>query len=322
MSRKTVLKMLLVAGCLLLAYWVSTYFFAYTDDAWLTTDILRIAPRVAGHVQSVEVKDNQRVKVGQVLARIDPAPFIMRVRAAEAELEQARAKYHLQQSTLQAARDELDQTGSALDLASAEEKRFRELLSAKAISQQAYDVKNDSMREARDRHKATGSQVDMASQSVKAHALEVAALEAALDLAEYNANHTVMAAPVNGFITALDIKPGDWAQIGEPIMAVVSDQDWRVLANYREQLVRHIRPGARVVVYLDNYPWHLFEGVVQGVAHGVSRDPVEEKLLPYVEPKTDWIRLSRRFPVRVEFKDGPPDLRLLSGSDARTVVFY
>lgn len=322
MTRKTVFKLLLGALGLLLAYWASTYAAAYTDDAYLETDILRIAPRVDGHIQAVQVQDNQRVERGQTLATIDPTPFKLKVLDAKARLAQALGKMRQQNSTLQAAKAVSEATSSALDLATATEKRYQALIRKKVIARQAYDEKHDAFKEARDRHRTSLAKVEEAFRALEAQAMQAAAIRAELGMALYNANHTVLHAPVDGFVTALDIKPGDYASVGEPIMAVVSDEDWRVVANYREQLVRHIQPGQKVVVHLDNYPWRLFEGEVQGVAHGVSREPAPEMLLPYVEPKTNWIRLSRRFPVRIHLMDRPPDLRLLSGSDVRTLVVY
>jgi membrane fusion protein, multidrug efflux system len=322
LTRKTVLKLLLAALGLLLAYWASTYIAAYTDDAYLTTDIIRVAPRVPGHVQSVEVADNQRVAKGQTLAVIDPTPFRLRVKNAQAQLAQASSQLSLQNSALESAKAKLDEAASARGLAATTAKRYKDLIQSKAIAQQAYDEIEAALKEAMDRSQAAQAEVNEAAKAVEAHAMDVAAAKAELDLAQYEANHTVLYAPVDGFVTALNIKPGDYAKVGDPLMAVVSDVDWRILANYREQFVRHIQPGQKVIVHLDNYPWRLFAGVVQGVAHGVSRDPAPGKLLPYVEPTTNWIRLSRRFPVRIHLTDRPPDLRLLSGSDARTVVIY
>ncbi len=322
MSRKTVYKLLLACLVLLLLYWASTYFAAYTDDAYLTTDIVRIAPRVEGHVQTVDVKDNQRVAKGQVLATIDPEPFRLRVENAKARLDQARSQLSLGQSALDSARARLDEASAALELAAATQKRYSGLIKEKAIAQQAYDEIDSALKEATDRRQEAQAGVNEAARSIEGRAMDVAAARAELDLARFDLDHAALYAPVDGFITALNIKPGDYAKAGQGIMAVVSDVDWRVIANYREQLVRHIRPGQRVIVHLDNHPWRLFSGVVQGVARGVSREPDPGKLLPYVEPTTNWIRLSRRFPVRIEFERRPEDARLLSGSDARVLVIY
>jgi len=322
LTRKTVLKLLLAALGLLLLYWASTYVAAYTDDAYLVTDVIRVAARVQGHVQSVDVADNQRVSKGQILATIDPTPFKLRVQNAQAQLAQASSQLSLQDSALQSAKAKFDEAASAQTLAATTAGRYADLIKNKAIAQQAYDEVQDALKEATDRRQSAQAEVNEAAKSVEAHSMDVAAAKAELDLARYDADHTMLYAPVDGFVTALNVKPGDYAKVGDPFMAVVSDVDWRVMANYREELVRHIKPGQKVVVHLDNYPWRLFTGVVQGVSHGVSRDPAPGLLLPYVEPTTNWIRLSRRFPVRIHLTDRPSDLRLLSGSDARTVVVY
>jgi multidrug efflux system membrane fusion protein len=83
-----------------------------------------------------------------------------------------------------------------------------------------------------------------------------------------------------------------------------------------------MRVGHTAWVWLDAYPWHLHRAVIQGVARGISRDQTERKLLPYVAPTTDWIRLERRFPVTLVLQDQSPDIPLHMGSDARTVIFY
>ena len=72
---------------------------------------------------------------------------------------------------------------------------------------------------------------------------------------------------------------------------------------------------------LKGGPWHLHRARIAGIARGISRDPEAEKLLPYVAPTTDWIRLQRRFPVTLVLEDPPPGLKLYMGADARTLIF-
>jgi multidrug efflux system membrane fusion protein len=72
---------------------------------------------------------------------------------------------------------------------------------------------------------------------------------------------------------------------------------------------------------LDSRPWRLYRAKIGGVARGISRDPIPNKLLTYVAPTTDWIRLQRRFPVTLTLVDPPPNLSLFMGADARVVIF-
>jgi multidrug efflux system membrane fusion protein len=85
--------------------------------------------------------------------------------------------------------------------------------------------------------------------------------------------------------------------------------------------LRKFTIGGEAWVWLDSQPWRLHRARIAGIARGISRDPDAEKLLPYVAPTTDWIRLQRRFPVTLTLVDPPPDLNLFMGADARTVIF-
>jgi membrane fusion protein, multidrug efflux system len=73
-------------------------------------------------------------------------------------------------------------------------------------------------------------------------------------------------------------------------------------------------------VWLDSQPWRLHRAKIAGIARGISRDPAPERLLAYVPPTTDWIRLQRRFPVTLTLVDPPPDLKLYMGADARVLI--
>jgi membrane fusion protein, multidrug efflux system len=83
-----------------------------------------------------------------------------------------------------------------------------------------------------------------------------------------------------------------------------------------------MKVGQNAWVWLDTYPWQVHRATVQGIARGVSRDQGDRKLLPYVSPTTDWIRLQRRFPVTLVLQEQSPEIILHMGADARTLLFY
>jgi multidrug efflux system membrane fusion protein len=107
-----------------------------------------------------------------------------------------------------------------------------------------------------------------------------------------------------------------------PLIGLVDAHAWRIFANYKESVIRHMQVGHTAWVWLDAYPWHIHRARIQGIARGISRQQTERKMLPYVEPTTDWIRLERRFPVTLVLQDLDPEVVLHMGSDARTVIFY
>lgn len=322
MGRKTLFSLLLAVVLVFVAYWISTYFMAYTDDAFVTTSLVRITPQVSGHIVELPITDNQFVRKGDLLLAIDPQPFQLQVDRHQAELDAAQAKLVWLTSQIDHAAATVSKAQSALNLARLTEARKRALLAARTIAQQEYDEEVAKRKAAEDDMAAAQAALVESRDACQAQEPVIKAARAALDSARYALDQTSIHAPRNGFVTPLRVKPGDYAKEGEPVVGLVSNEDWHLMANYHEYLVRHMEPGQRVLVYLDGHPWRLFQGKVHSVSRGVSRIPDAGKLLPYVEPKTNWIRLPRRFPVRIELTDPPADLRLHMGADARTLVVY
>jgi multidrug efflux system membrane fusion protein len=119
------------------------------------------------------------------------------------------------------------------------------------------------------------------------------------------------------------LRVGDQAVANQPLIGLVDAHAWRIIANYKESVIRHMQVGHTARVWLDAYPWHVHRAYIQGIARGINRRQTPNTLLPYVEPTTDWIRLERRFPVTLLLQDDPdPDATLHMGSDARTLITY
>jgi multidrug efflux system membrane fusion protein len=154
------------------------------------------------------------------------------------------------------------------------------------------------------------------------HEATINAIDAEIPALQWQLDQTKIRAPVDGTITNLTLRVGDQAVMNTPLIGLVDAHAWRVLANFKEDVIRHIRVGSLAWVWLDAHPWHLYRAKAQGIARGISRQPTPGPLLPHVAPTTDWIRLQRRFPVILELQDSRPDLVLHMGSDARALIIY
>jgi multidrug efflux system membrane fusion protein len=141
-------------------------------------------------------------------------------------------------------------------------------------------------------------------------------------LADWRLSRTRVFAPVDGYVNHLTLRPGDLASSARPAIGIVDAHAWRVEANLKEYYLRHLHPESPVWVWLDTQPWRLYRARVQGVAHGISREPGESLLAPYVSPTVNWIRLQRRIPVRLDLIDPPPPADLYMGADARVLALY
>jgi multidrug efflux system membrane fusion protein len=324
LARSRLRRVLTVGGTLLFLFilWETvTYFVAYTDDAYVRSDLVAVAPEITGPVIAVHVVDNQTVKKGDPLLTIDPVPFQLDVNQRQAQIDEAAALLKVSKEQLTTAKAALDSATSAHTYAAQEQARFADLARTSYAPRAELDKWNDELR--RSEAEMTISQVAI----LKAQT-NIAAQQAALDLAkadmataQWRLSKTQIVAPTDGAITNLTVRVGDTGTVNIPMIGIVDANAWRIMANYKQYYVRSFKVGGEAWVWLDSSPWHFHRAKITGIARGFSRSPQEPMLLPYVAPTTDWIRLQRRIPVTIVLIDPPPDGLLFSGADARTIIF-
>ncbi|MGY5809734.1 HlyD family secretion protein [Rhizobium sp. LEGMi198b] len=306
---------LVVGIASLLALWavwqVLTSFVAYTDDAYVTTNFVTVAPQVTGVIVSVDIANDREVRRGDLLAVIDKLPFQLVVDQRKAAVQEAAANHKLADDERKAAQDRLTAATTALQQAGNDQKQVALTAADRGAAQQRAATEQAAAREA----------VDKASRSVASQDAVVAQAQAALALAEWQLSQAEIRAPVDGTVNNLSLSVGDTASAGKALVGIVDAAGWRIVANYKENYIRKLEPGKAAWVWLDTHPWRLYRARIEGVSRGISRGPDEDGILPYVAPTTDWIRLRRRFPVTFKLVDPPSDLTLYMGSDASTLIF-
>lgn len=303
-------------------WWGSTYIFAYTDDAFLTSDIVSITPEVSGPIAAVHVTDNQRVTRGTPLFNIDPAPFDLALQQARAEEARAEAQLPVDQAQVQALSAEKESADAATRLAEANLKRDTPLTKSGYVSAQAFDRTRTTYEQSVAQQHQMEAAYQKALGALRLDQAAVASAHAARLLAEWRLSRTKIAAPVDGYVTHLTVRTGDMVSPSQPAVAVVDGAAWRVVANYKEYYLRHLRPGHTAWIWLDSHPWRLYRARIQGIAHGISRERGGDTLVPFVSPTVNWIRLQRRIPVRFTLLESPGDDQLFMGADARVIVIY
>ena len=189
-------------------------------------------------------------------------------------------------------------------------------------SRQGLDVLTAKVQEAQAELADAQAAVAKAQQMLALHQATVAAISTEIAYLQWQLEQTKLLAPTDGTITQLILRVGDQAVENKPLLGLVDAHAWRIYANYKESVIRHMTTGHTAWVWLDTYPWHFHRATIQGIARGISREQGDRKLLPYVAPTTDWIRLERRFPVTIVLQDQDPGIVLHMGADARTLIFY
>ena len=285
-----VLGLLVATGA---AYGVRTMSFfdhhASTDDAQIDGHVDPVIPQVGGYVTRVLVKDNEPVRAGQVLVKIEPGDYQARMEMANASLASAVA-------SLAAARADEEVSRTADRKAATDLARYRPLRAEGGISQQQFD---DAQAAAEEAH----ARLDAAAKQVAAAAAQVAQKRADLDLARLQLSYTTVTAPVAGTVSKKSVEPGQMVQAGQALLSIVQDRDVWVVANYKETQLTHMRPGQPVEVEVDAYPGVRFQGRVESIA---SATGARFALLPPDNATGNFTKVVQRVPVKIVLT-GPPD---------------
>jgi multidrug resistance efflux pump len=320
--RRRVLLLLLATGLVLGLWWVSGYVIAYTDDAYVDSDVVQLAPEVAGPIEAMHVSDNQWVKRGVILFSIDPTPFRLQLQHAVAQEAEARAQLPIDEAAIESLRAQVEAADEATRLATINLGRATPLTKLGFASKQTYDNSQTAQEQSVAQERNAEATLEKAQQTLQFHQVALATSHAARLYAEWRLSRTDVRAPVDGQITNLTLARGDTVSPSHPALAIVDASAWRIIANYKEYYLRQLPPGRQVWVWLDTSPWHLYRARIQGIAHAISRNQGVSTLVPYVSPTVDWIRLDRRIPVRLQLIDPPPPQNLFMGTDARVFALY
>jgi multidrug resistance efflux pump len=318
-------RVLLVLSGIVVAlgfYWASGYFFAYTDDAYVTSDLVSIAPYISGRIVSVSVSDNQTVTKGTLLAEIDPQPFQLALAEKVAKRAEAEARLAVDHEAIKSSKAARDEAVAKEKLASDNLRRATPIAASGFLSRQALEEAATKQRDAQAALADAEDTVAQAHQTLLLHEASVATITAEIAYLQWQLDQTKLLAPTDGTITNLTLRVGDQAVANTSLIGLVDAHAWRIFANYKESVIRHMTVGHNAWIWLDTYPWHMRRARIQGIARGINRDQASGSLLPYVAPTTDWIRLERRFPVTLVLDEISPDVVLHMGADARTLIFY
>ena len=301
-----------------------------TEDAYLSADIVHLAPEVSGRIVSLAVRDNQHVQRGQILFVIDPEPFEYRVQQAEAQVENLKAQIDVQtnqvSSQLSRAGAEASSVNAArarLSLAQATQARLEPLTRQGFVTRESLDQARTETRSAEAGLQSALQAALSAQQAVRSVAplrAELAAAQAVLKEAERDLRQTTVRAPCDGIVTDLTVAAGEFATTGHPVFTLIDDEHWWAIANFRETQLSALEPGQKVKIYAMAKPDQPIHGVIDSLNAGVVPDEgTSAGGLPKVPRTLNWVRIAQRFPVRILLRD-PPTRLMRIGATVVVVV--
>src|SRR5215472_386841 len=298
-------------------YWTVGRFLVSTDDAYVKADNTTIAPKVSGYLREVLVGDNEHVKAGQVLARIDERDFKVAldqaqadVAAAQATVASKQAQFEVQQSVIAAAKATVEVDIANKTFAGQENKRYTDLAATgygSLQNAQAAQSKNAGAEAAilRDQANLVSAlkQVDLLKAEI-AQATAAAARASALQAqAELNLGYTTIVAPIDGVVGNRTLRVGQYVQAGTQLMSLVPATGAYVIANFKETQLTHVHQGQPVDVAVDMFPGQVVHGHVDSLAPASGQ---EFALLPPDNATGNFTKVVQRIPVKVVLESGSP----------------
>jgi membrane fusion protein (multidrug efflux system) len=316
------LLMFIVPALLLLGgayYYFSSGGKVETDNASVKQDIVSVSAQVNGPIIAVSAKNGDHVKRGQILFRIDPAPFRVALEQAEAQL--AAARLSTSQLRTQAAGTGADITGAQANLGIKQNTLGRQA----ALLKRGFTTRADYEDALNEVRTAETSLADALARAANAHAAiapgeqpSIAQAQAAVDKARLDLSRTDVRAPMDGTIANADrLQVGQMAALGVGMLSLVHDQTAWVEANFKEKDVGKMVPGQRARIAIDAYPGTEFEAHVQSVGAGTGS---EFAIIPAQNANGNWVKVTQRVPVRIAF-DGHPNKPLIAGLSTNVTVF-
>lgn len=254
----------------------------WTRDGQIRAQVIQITPRVTGPITHIHIKDNSVVKAGDLLFEIDPRTYQAALEKAEASLAQANAM-------LKKAQDESHRGHSLARRQPG------------AVSQLTLTQLNNGVEAAR-----AGVKVAQAS----------------VEEARLNLGFTKVSAPVDGFITNLNMRVGTQVVANQPVVALVDQHSFWIEGFFKETDIRDVSTGDKATVSLMSYPDQPLQATVESIGYGIAHKDGSTgvSLLPNVTPTFQWIRLAQRIPVRVQIEQLPPNIQLRVGTSASIII--
>jgi membrane fusion protein (multidrug efflux system) len=286
-----------------------------TENAYVKAHIVAVSTDINGRVTEVFVRNDQRVKQGEVLFRLDPDTHWLELRSAEARMMAVHQEVEATRAEFRQVQAEIDEARETVAYFAREAERQRTLSQNGVTTAARLDEAEFELASARQRVRALQEKVrtvlaELGGDPERAVELHPKFIEAqtARELAELNLSYTEIRAPSDGVVTQVRLEPGEWLEEGDPAFGLIEvDHTW-IVANLKETQLTHVHEGQRVEVAIDAYPDVSWAATVTSIAPATG---AEFAVLPPQNASGNWVKVVQRVPVRIDLEavDGRPTLR-------------
>jgi multidrug resistance efflux pump len=298
----------------------------YTSQATVQAFVVRMAPEVSGRVQEVLVSDNQKVKAGDILFRIDPQTYEIALKQADARLANVGQTIGANTAAVAASQERLIEAQAKRGHVVEQSNRTLELVKKGVYSEarkdlilKEIDVAEASVREAE-------SELERARQELGPQGNDNPQFRealAAVERAKLDLVRTTVIAPADGVITNLQLADGQYVGVGQASLTLIDTADVWVNANFRENALENVKAGNPVELVLDTLPGRIYDAKVESIGWGVSQGSIDpETGLPKINEPMGLVRTPQRFAVKIEpNRQDYAAGRVRYGSQANVIVY-
>lgn len=295
------LIVLMAIGCGLFIHDALNY--QSTDDAYVETTTVQVAPRVSGQITEVYITDNQPVTEGMLVAKIDDADY-------KAIYEEEKAKYERVLLNQKNAKAIFTAAQTKIDVAKKDLDRYTNLYAQGAVSKQTLD-------NAQAAYDAAQANLTQAEESLFSQAKDKVAdadlkeAKARMDKAALDLSYTKIYAPQAGTVSSRRVEKGMYVNVGAPLFTIVPHNVW-VVANFKENQLEHMKPGQPVNIKIDTYPGKVFKGKVDSIQRASG---AKSSLFPPENAVGSFVKIVQRIPVKIVFdeKIDPNEYNIIPG---------
>ncbi|UXY54484.1 HlyD family secretion protein [Pseudomonas tohonis] len=317
--------LVLVVGGFFLHWLLVGRFLETTDNAYVQGEITRVSSQLGARIEEVLVGDNQHVKKGDLLVRLEAEDFKLALQRAqatlatrEAELAQSRSKLTQQDSMIAASEADVAASQATLGRTQIDLSRAQTLRKPGYVSEERVTTLSADSRVARSQ--VARAEADLKAQRVQTDALradvkrleaQIANARADIAQAELNLARTEIRAPIDGMVGQRTARNGQYVQVGAHLMSLVPDQDIWVQANFKETQIEHMQPGQKAELVFDSFPNTPIEAKVESL---FAASGAQFSLLPPDNATGNFTKVVQRIPVKLTFeRDNPLKGRIRPG---------
>jgi len=315
-----ILAILIGLSLAIFFWWQYQARYPSTNDAYVDANRVYISPQVPGPIQQIQVQPFQQVTKGQLLLRIDPSQFNLDLHKAQTQLTLAKTQAISAEADIDNVQSQKKELQSEYDYLQLDNKRIKTMTRKGLSSQQAEDESKYKLKEAKSKLEAAESTIKASKAKLAEAQAQIASANVAVDMAKLNLQRTYITAPNNGVLGDFNVQPGQYVNTGEKLFPMIQDDNYWLIANFKETDLPRIKNGQPAKIILDLAPNLVLTGKVESISPASGS---AFSMIPSQNATGNWVKVTQRFPIRIHIdlpKNDDQALRALRVGASATIT--